>query len=132
MRRYYFFTVNLLIYSLFLSLSILLLNFLLIRSAAPSQIGIKVSAKRKCSSDDEKDENRKLKSSNICSNQWIQFREQLKKNKKKDIDNYDATKFVSKYRQPLVDVPANTTKYENASKTLPLIQSSNSHVIKFL
>lgn len=115
-------------------MSILLLNFLLIRSAAPSQIGIKVevSAKRKCSSDDEKDENRKLKSSNICSNQWIQFREQLKKNKKKDIDNYDATKFVSKYRQPLVDVPANTTKYENASKTLPLIQSSNSHVIKFL
>jgi hypothetical protein len=58
-------------------------------------------------------------------NEWSKFRENLKKAKNSKHDNYDASSFVSKYRQPLNNVSLNTSTFRS---TTIESASSKSHV----
>lgn len=95
-----------------------------------------MSAKRKCSSDDEDDhENKRVSKSTANSgnnNEWMKYREQLKKSKNKEHDNYDASKFVSQFRKPLSNMSPNTgaANASNVGNTTATSDCAKSHVIR--
>ena len=81
--------------------------------------------------DDDEDEenankskNNKFKSLNTTAQSWSKLKENCKKQKNNAHDNYDASKFISPFRKPLVNT-TNATTAGNSANTTPTTAASN-------